>query len=49
VVLFIPSILSTFALTMVGRQAITYILPKFFGIPFDVFLRGTGSSRPCLC
>ncbi|MBQ4268607.1 MAG: sugar ABC transporter permease [Clostridia bacterium] len=38
VVLFIPSILSTFALTMVGRQAITYILPKFFGIPFDVLV-----------
>ena len=38
VILFIPSIVSTFALTMIGRQAITYILPKFFGIPFDVLV-----------
>ncbi len=38
VVLFIPSIVSTFALTMVGRQVITYILPKFFGVPFDALV-----------
>ena len=38
VVLFIPSIMSAFALTMVGRQAITYILPSVIGTPFDVLV-----------
>lgn len=38
VILFIPSIVSTFALSMIAKQAITYILPALFGVPSNLLV-----------
>lgn len=40
VVLFLPSIISAYALVMVGEQVITQVLPEFFDIPDNVLTGG---------